>query len=389
MPRYLLLIMAVMLSASASSKAVLAAPAAVVISGAITEGGKGGTERFVTNLADDGPGSLRFALEMPGPTIVKFKVGGVIRLAKPLKIREDHVTVAGETAPSPGITVWGAPLRIRANDVIVRHLRVRVGAEPGSTPDDRDGITILGDKNGNKASSNVLIENCSISWAIDETVSLWFPGISGVTIRNSIIAEGLNNSLHSKGPHSMGLLVGSGAKNVLIQGNLLAHNDFRNPVLTSGATALVLNNLIYNPGHQALHFYNNGEEPTLVSAMGNVVRKGPSSNTVMDLFYKNGPAPRSRIHMTDNDGGGTTAFDLRWPKDVEPTFDPFTDKPPVVPGRGITVAPAAATMDQVLKSVGARPWDRDATDKRIIAEVRARSGKLRDEVPAGEIPPAK
>ncbi len=388
MSRLPLLIVAVMFAACVPHGA-FADPDPVVISGAVTDGGKGGKERLVTNLADDGPGSLRFALEMPGPTIVKFKVGGVIRLKKPLKIREDHVTVAGETAPSPGITIWGAPLRIRANDVIVRHLRVRVGTEPGYTPDDRDGITILGDKDGPKASTNVLIENCSISWAIDENLSLWFPGIKGVTIRNSIIAETLHNSIHSKGPHSMGLLVGSGAKNVLIQGNLLAHNDFRNPVLTSGSTVLVLNNLIYDPGHQALHFYNNGEEPTLVSAMGNVVRKGPSSNTVMDLFYKNGPAPGSRIHLADNDGGGTTAFDQRWPKDVKPAFDPFTERPPVVPGRGVAVLPAAATMDQVLKNAGARPWDRDATDKRIIAEVTSRGGKLRDEVPASEIPPAE
>lgn len=239
------------------------------------------------------------------------------------------MTVAGETAPSPGITLWGAPLRIRASDVIVRHLRIRIGDGASSNHDDRDGITILGEGKEKAPSRNVLIDNCSVSWAIDENVSLWFPGISGVTIRNSIIAEGLDNSTHSKGPHSMGLLVGSGARDVLIQGNLFAHNRWRNPVLTSGVTAIVLNNVIYNPGGSALHFYNDGEEPTFAAIIGNVVRAGPSSRGNMHLFGQNGPAPGSRIYMHDNDGGDTGAFDWRRPKQSKAPLAPLVDKPSV------------------------------------------------------------
>lgn len=383
MVRFAAVLTAVLVMAVAAPCRVQA-DAMPLVSGARTKGGEGGKEYLVTTLVDGGTGSLRKALEQPGPRVIKFAVGGVIQLKKPLRIWDSRVTVAGETAPSPGITLRGAPLRIRASDVIVRHLRIRVGDAPGFNPDDRDGISILGDKEGIEQTRNVLIENCSVSWAIDESISLWFPGISGVTIRNTIIAETLDRSLHPKGQHSTGLLVGSGARDIVIQGNLFAHNRWRNPVLTSGTTALVLNNLIYDPGDQAVHFYSDAEAATLVSIMGNVVRSGASSRPVMELFGTSGPAPGSRIHLADNDGGGTKAFDRRWPNKVTPLFNPFVDEPPVRMGPGIQAAPAGTTVASVLKNVGARPWDRDATDKRLVAELTARGGRIRDTPPADE-----
>ena len=393
-------LLAVAILAVASPGRAQPAPAAVpVISGAQTKGGEGGEVYTVNTLIDGGPGSLRKALEKPGRRIIKFAVGGVIRLKKPLRIEESQVTVAGETAPSPGITLWGAPVRIWANDVILRHVRVRVGDGPGYNPDDRDGITILGvnDKSKRKdalgPARNVLIENCSVSWAIDENVSLWFPGIQGVTIRNTIIAEGLDNSLHPKGPHSMGLLVGSGSRDILIQGNLFAHNSYRNPVLAPGATALVVNNVIYDPAGQAVHFYDDGDNPKvegdnpiLAIVQGNVVRKGASTPAILDLFGLRGPKEKSRIYLADNDSDGTRAFEPHWPAKGKPLFDPFADAPPVRVGPTVKIAPAAGTYDAVLKGAGARPWDRDATDKRIIAEVVSRGGTMRDTPPAAEKP---
>jgi hypothetical protein len=385
-----MLMAVLMLAVSTPCRAQVPPVPQPVVSGALTKGGEGGTVYTVNTLLDGGPGSLRKALEKPGPRIIKFAVGGVIRLKEPLRIVEARVTVAGETAPSPGITLSGAPVRIWANDVILRHVRMRVGDGPGYNPDDRDGITILGvDDRGKRQevlgpARNVLIENCSVSWAIDENVSLWFPGIQGVTIRNTIIAEGLDNSLHPKGPHSMGLLVGSGARDVLIQGNLFAHNRWRNPVLTSGVTAIMLNNVIYNPGGSALHFYSNGEEATLAAIIGNVVRAGPSSQEIMNLFGKNGPAPGSKIYMHDNDGGDTGAFDWRRPRHSNSIFAPLVDKPSVTLGASIKVQPAAETLTWVLDNVGARPWDRDATDNRILSEVVSRGGSIRDTPPVDE-----
>lgn len=384
----LALLLVTILIAAASPGLAIAGRDAPLIAGARTTGGEGGKTITVSNLDDHGPGSLRAALDIKGPRIIRFAVAGVIRLERPLWIRQSWVTIAGETAPSPGITLWAAPVRIRAHDVIVRHLRIRVGDGPGAAPDDRDGIAIAGEHEGQPASRNILIDHCSVSWAIDENVSLWFPDIRAVTIRHSIIAEGLNRSLHSKGSHSTGLLVGSGAQDVVIQGNLFAHNRWRNPVLTEGVTAVVVNNLIYDGGDTAVHFYDNKDKPlpTLVSIVGNVVRKGPSSKGVFDMWGQGGPSPGSRVYLEDNDGGGTNAFDARWHAKNRPASRSFVSIAPIRVDADIRIEPAAAVTRSVLDNAGARPWDRDATDKRLIAEVMARGGTIRDTVPIDEVP---
>ena len=97
---------------------------------AATPGGRGGRILRVTTLAADGPGSLKAALEAKGPRIVVFEVGGVIDLGRStLTITEPFLTIAGQTAPSPGITIIRGGIDIRAHDVIVRHLRVRPGVD--------------------------------------------------------------------------------------------------------------------------------------------------------------------------------------------------------------------------------------------------------------------
>ena len=97
-----------------------------------TPGGRGGQILRVTTLAADGPGSLAEAVNTPGPRIVVFEVGGVIDLGvQTLRITEPYLTIAGQTAPAPGITLIRGGVDIATHDVIVRHIRVR----PGSTGD--------------------------------------------------------------------------------------------------------------------------------------------------------------------------------------------------------------------------------------------------------------
>ena len=73
---------------------------------ATTPGGRGGRILRVTTLAATGPGSLAAALQTKGPRIVVFEVGGVIDLGRSvLRVSEPDVTIAGQTAPSPGITL--------------------------------------------------------------------------------------------------------------------------------------------------------------------------------------------------------------------------------------------------------------------------------------------
>ena len=92
---------------------------------AYTDGGRGGEIVRVTNLNNDGPGSLREAIAMEGPRIVVFEVGGVIDLEKQtITISNPDITIAGQTAPSPGITLIRGGIDVKTHDVILQHLRI-------------------------------------------------------------------------------------------------------------------------------------------------------------------------------------------------------------------------------------------------------------------------
>ncbi|MEN3951712.1 hypothetical protein [Iodidimonas sp. SYSU 1G8] len=370
------------LPASVSAADTASAP----IAGARTSGGDDGRLIKVTNLNDSGPGSLREAVTTPGARKIVFTVGGEISLARSLIVDHPRMTIAGETAPSPGITLRGSTLRIKASDVIVRHLRIRVGDGPGEKPEDRDGIAILGSPKGTRIVENVLIDHCSVSWAIDEGISTWFDGVRNVTIRNSIVAETLNRSIHPKQPHSMGVLVGGKSRTVLIHRNLMAHNGFRNPVFSPDATGAVINNLIYNPGFNAVHVYGGPADkgPTLMSVVGNLVIAGPSTRPAVKFFSKQGVTTGSRIYLHGNEAQGTVAFETRSPELDALAFNPIVPSPPIGWPEDIEIVPAAALPALLAPDVGARPWDRDATDTRILREMAARGGQIRDTVPEEE-----
>jgi hypothetical protein len=200
---------------------------------AATQGGRGGKIIRVSNLNAVGPGSFRAALASKGPRIIVFEVGGVIDLDRQtLKISEPYVTVAGQTAPSPGVTLIRGGIDIAAHDVIIRHLRIRpgqAGAAKGSG---------WGEDSISTASAfNVIIDHCSLTWATDENLSASGPRFTGaspdewragtshsITFSQNIIAEGLADSSHAKFEHSKGTLIHDNASKIMIYGNLYAHN---------------------------------------------------------------------------------------------------------------------------------------------------------------------
>jgi hypothetical protein len=111
----------------AQSNELLAFPGALGWA-AHTPGGRGGQVIRVTTLADKGPASFLEALETKGPRIIVFEVGGVIDLrGEEIEITEPFLTIAGQTAPAPGITLIRAGVNIRAHDVIIQHIHVRTG----------------------------------------------------------------------------------------------------------------------------------------------------------------------------------------------------------------------------------------------------------------------
>jgi hypothetical protein len=171
----------------------------------------------------------------------------------------------------------------------------------------------------------------------------------------------------------MGLLIGTGARNVVAERNLFAHNRFRNPVVDAGASAVVVNNLIYNPGWSAFHVYRKDKAgPTIASVVGNVLVAGPDSREAFTSFPK-GASAGSQVYYADNLAIGADAFAT----DEKGGRSAFVDERPIW-FDWLDVLPATAVEDDVLANVGARPDDPDATDRRIIAEVSARGGSIPD-----------
>jgi len=184
---------------------------------ATTPGGRGGQIIKVTTLANDGPGSLRAAVETRGPRIIVFEVGGVIDLDRQtLTIKENNVTIAGQTAPSPGITLIRGGIDVGAHDVILQHIRVKVGeaGAPKKSGWEEDAFSTIG------GAANVIADHCTFTWATDENMSVsgrrfvgntpddWRAATSHrITLSNNIAAEGLSWATHYKIEHSKGSLI--------------------------------------------------------------------------------------------------------------------------------------------------------------------------------------
>jgi hypothetical protein len=144
--------------------------------GITTSAGRGGAVYRVTNINASGSGSLKACIDASGPRTCIFEVSGIIRLTEDLKIRNGRLTIAGQTAPSPGIMIRGAAINIHASDILIQHMRIRAGDDlVGPAPVNRDSFKIEG--SSTEPVKNIVVDHCSFGWAVDELAS------AGVRIR--------------------------------------------------------------------------------------------------------------------------------------------------------------------------------------------------------------
>ncbi|GGE19943.1 pectate lyase [Polymorphobacter glacialis] len=390
-------LIAIVAGALASVSAGGTEPVSVLAAGGTgTVGGQGGAIVRVTNLNAAGPGSFRAAVETKGKRIVVFEVGGIIDLARSgLVVSEPYLTIAGQTAPSPGITIIRGGIDLKGHDVIIRHIRVRTG---------RDGQAALSgweaDAFSGVAAHDVIVDHCSFTWGIDENMSASGPRFAGGntvaawrqhTSRNflfsyNLAAEGLANASHPKGEHSKGSLIHDNATGIVFWRNIWAHNVERSPLLKGGAQAVMVNNLIYDPGKRAVHYnlmalewagqpYVEGR----LTAIGNVMRAGPSTDAGLPFLMLGGDGDL-RYFGKDNiavDKFGTAA--PMFGRYGETRAQLIEAKTPDALPAGVTVLPVRDVETHVLANAGARPWDRDADDIRVLFFIAEGRGAILDD----------
>ncbi len=352
--------------------------------GANSVGGRGGRVIEVTNLNDSGSGSFRAAVEASGPRIVVFRVGGTIVLDSRLELANPYITIAGHTAPGDGILLRNGSntkdvMRITTNDVVIRYLHFSPG--PGGSP---DGLTISYD-----TSYNIVLDHTSFTWGVDELIGT-YQAVHDITIQWSLLAEALDDSTHSKGPHSKGVLLGSyDSHSFTFHHNLLAHNAERNPRIQASLVDVV-NNVIYNPvftgGWAPSHASDEKVSgPVAVNYVGNYYKAGPASGSAdylvsgsgdIEIYVKGNITPdRPRDDMDEADGvvrGGDQGMVVSTRHDAPQvtTTSAFQAYEDVLAGAGATMG---------IDELGNFYYRRTSGDTRIVDTVRNGTGNIVDD----------
>jgi hypothetical protein len=336
--------------------------------GKYTSGGRGGAIVEVTNLNDDGPGSLRFALEsIKGKRIVIFNVSGSIILKSPLTIDAGYgdVTIAGETAPGDGITIEGSSFWISDSNVIIRYLRIRPGYDWNlvSNGQNDDVLRII---SWNELIENIIIDHCSLSWGKDENIEIGAnggQGVRNVTIQNSIISENIGAGY--------GFIVWQRANNISIYKNLFAHNSGRNVESTSPDSSFeMINNIIYN--------YISGTRLAYQNKM-NLIGNSYITKPGVDISFENvrlekGTSDtgieKTEAYIKDNiSNGGPISISNSGITDLMP----YLKDNEVLSSITENILSSDLLESHLLESVGASK-KRDEVDIRIISELKSRTG---------------
>lgn len=356
-----------------------------------TRGGRGGKVLHVTNLDDDANnpplGSFRWACNQSGARTIVFDIAGTIHLKADLALRNDYVTIAGQTSPG-GICIADYGFTIKANEVIIRYMRFRPGDVSGGEP---DGI-------GGMDRKNVIVDHCSASWSVDECLAVY--GMENSTVQWCMGYQALRVSTHGKGTHGFGAMWGGNKASY--HHNLLAHCESRMPRLgPRNSTQLnehvdIRNNVYYNWDGQGCY----GGENQTVNIVNNYYKPGPATTEpeayrVAKLCVQTNTDPENDFlpslykwgdfYITGNvvEGYDDVTAD-NWTRGVyeqqsndEETNFSWNDEtkdsirfdfPVFIPEGGLFERSAKSSYAAVLKYVGASNY-RDVLDELIISDV--------------------
>jgi hypothetical protein len=338
-----------MMAAGHAAAAPLAFPGAEGFAAAVT-GGRKGQVYHVTSLADSGAGSFRDAVSQ-GNRIVVFDISGVIKPTDVIVVAGDNITLAGQSAPGDGITIYGRETSFSSrSNIIVRYLRFRQGMTDASgsakkTVNITDG-------------TNMIFDHVSIQWGRWDNF-----GITGtsstVTLQNSIVGEGVP-------PQNFGSII-DGEQDITIAHNLWIDNQERNPKFKANGECI--NNVVYNwgtgggiiGGHSGTDWYED--------YVGNYLIAGPSAVDKFFTFYTSTDHAYQTGNMVDvnKDGqlNGRAVVEADFAGTSPPTFETAAHSKPPVP---VTVLSAENAYARVVAQAGTCQH-RDAVELRLIGQL--------------------
>ena len=243
-----------------------------------TTGGRGGNVYHVTTLADDASGStrgsLRWCLKQADLTI------------------QENTTIAGQTAPEPGITLRYYTVRPNGNNIIIRFIRCR----RSQVKDVNDGADAI----WTREYSNQILDHCSFSWSIDEVAS--FYDMNCFTMQWCTLGESLNNAGHSKDAHGYGGIWGG--KLTSFHHNLITHVSNRSPRFNG---ARYMKDIYKSNPYYSTYNWENAVQAENVDMRNCLIYNcnsgcygGPGGGyiNIVNNYYKAGPARTSDKQVT-------------------------------------------------------------------------------------------
>ena len=335
------------------------------------------TTIHVTNLYDNGVGSLRACIQSQGPRECIIDVAGYIDLLTPIKSTSPDLIVKGETAPSPGIHVRQARIEINAPRATLRHFSVRPGDSlQGQDFGQRDAIVVQAD--------DVTLDHMSLTYGIDENLSTYTATtpVKNFKVISSLIANGLWRNGHPENEmkngvykgHSMGVLLDRDGTS-LFHKNVIANNVDRHIRVKQGNQIEFVNNYVHNwGGTSGSNLFNMdigaGLAGNKIIFQGNVYKQGSGSSTINPCIY-NGSGVPTATKIYANMNICPTAQVSNLPASFFATAPMFTQQV-------MAIISPQNLIAEIFDDVGARPWDRFPIDSYILDEVKNGTGKIRD-----------
>jgi hypothetical protein len=300
---------------------------------------------------------------------------------------------------------------VQADDVLIQHIASRPGDRNlptdggnGVKAADRDGLGVWGNTSSDPV-ERIVFDHVSVTWGMDESISTYTGAngtadgttpIKNMTISNSLVAEGLNNSNHgdTEGKHSMFSLLGSNTKNITYYRNLVSSSNGRHIRMKSNSDVEFINNYVYNFANTSTNGSNQWNMEYTASGIGNRInfmnnyyRRGPTTaDTTSPVFYYSSSIPQaSKVYVSHNISSNTRPTDAgsEWliananGKGLPTTMQALTPTFPLSSAAASLVAPDSL-LNAIIPGVGARPWSRYPHDSRIINEVVTNTGKHKD-----------